>query len=175
MSGLEQLRDIYDRSRVGLILVGMPGPEKRMARYSQLYSRVGFVHKFRPLGAEEVRFILEQKWQQPGLLFDPNNTGDAAAMAAATRVTAGNFRLVQRLFAQVGRLLQVNELLAVTKELVEAAREGLIIGGHLMPPYCAIAPNNREDHTTPLSLLRDSVMVNCSGKMSSCGVECHVL
>lgn len=126
--GLEQLRDIYDRSDIGLVLIGMPGIEKRLARYPQLYSRVGFVHHYRTLSPEEMCFILARKWEQLGLTLNPEDFTDAEAMAAISRVTGGNFRLIQRLFTQVERILQINELSVITKEVVDAARDNLVIG-----------------------------------------------
>ena len=49
-------------------------------------------------------------------------------MVSIMRITGGNFRLLQRLFSQIARLMQLNELRAVTKEVVDAARELLVIG-----------------------------------------------
>ena len=128
MPGLEQLRDIYDRNAMGLVLIGMPGIEKRLSRFAQLYSRVGFVHQFHALSLEEAHFILTQKWQQLGLSLQPDDFTDAEALAAILRITGGNFRLIQRLLTQIERILQINELRTVTKEVVEAARENLVIG-----------------------------------------------
>jgi len=124
---LEQLRDHHDRTGIGLILIGMPGIEKRLARYPQLYSRVGFVHHYRPLSADELAFVLARHW--PGLRLDDTadfTTGEA--VAAITRITNGNFRLTGRLIAQIQRILDINHLSVVTREVVEAARESLVIG-----------------------------------------------
>jgi hypothetical protein len=81
MAGLEQVRSIFDHGGIGLVLIGMPGIEKRLARYPQFYSRIGFVHEFRPLGAGEIRQLLEQGWVPPGVNllkqpWDPETVGD---------------------------------------------------------------------------------------------------
>ncbi len=128
MAGLEQVRDIYDRSQIGLVLISMPGLEKRLSRYPQLYSRVGFVHHFQPLSTEEMHFVLQHKWQELGLRIDLADFTDAEAVAAIIRITGGNFRLLQRLLSQVERVMRINELHYVTKEVVESARELLVIG-----------------------------------------------
>jgi DNA transposition AAA+ family ATPase len=125
-AALEQLRYLYDME--GFVLLGMPGMEKRLARYAQLYSRVGFVHHFRPLSADELRFILEQKWRELGLAMDLTTLDDVEAMSAILRITGGNFRLLQRLFAQSARIMEINHLIRLTNNVIETARESLVIG-----------------------------------------------
>ena len=125
---LEQLRDLFDRSDIGLILIGMPGIENRLARYPQLYSRVGFVHSFRTLRAEEARRLLAEHWPEMGRALPPSGISDPEAVAAIIRITGGNFRLLHRLLLQVERILALNGLQVATIDVVEAARESLVIG-----------------------------------------------
>jgi hypothetical protein len=43
-------------------------------------------------------------------------------------MTGGNFRLLTRLLTQIERVLEVNQLHSVSTEVVEAARDSLVIG-----------------------------------------------
>ncbi len=126
MQSLEQIRAIFDEADFGLVLIGMPGLEKKVARYAQLYSRVGFVHEFRSLNATEVtRIVKEPGWKPRGVKLPDL---DEETVAAVIRVTSGNFRLIDRLLTQIGRLMKINEMDSVSPELVEAARDILVVG-----------------------------------------------
>lgn len=130
LKSFEQVRAMYDKGEWGVVLIGMPGLEKRLSRYPQLYSRIGFAHEYRPIGKDEMVFILEHHWNKLGLKLDRKNFSDTEAIAAIARVTHGNFRLLHRLFSQIKRIMKVNELTCITKEVVEAARDCLVIGNY---------------------------------------------
>ncbi|MGH2883403.1 MAG: AAA family ATPase [Solirubrobacteraceae bacterium] len=125
---LEHLRDRFDRRRLGLLLIGMPGIEKRLAVYPQLYSRIGFAHQYRALTDDELAFVITRHWKRLGLDLDLGDFTDAQAVAAVARITRGNFRLVHRLFTQVERILKINALSVITTDVIEAARSTLVIG-----------------------------------------------
>ena len=125
-AGLEQVRDYYDRHHMGVILIGMPGIEKRLARYPQLYSRIGFAHKYQALRSDELTAVVAQRLPDP----DPDDSGLAhtAALAAIVRATNGNFRLADRLVTQINRILAINKQTHLIPEAVDAAQEALLIG-----------------------------------------------
>lgn len=128
VQNLEQLRDIYDRNDIAMIFIGMPGIEKRLARYPQLYSRIGFAHEFDKLSKDETHHILEYKWGELGLSVKLEDFSDYEAITSIIKIIGGNFRLIQRLFTQIERILEINKLETITTEVVEAARDSLVIG-----------------------------------------------
>ena len=112
---------------IRVILIGMPGLEKKLARYPQFYSRIGFVHEFRPLDAAAIRQLLQGGWMRPGVHLPPQPWAQDT-VAAIIRITGGNFRLLNRLLTQMERILEINSLQEVTKAVADAARESLDIG-----------------------------------------------
>src|SRR5579885_3582745 len=96
--------------------------EKRLARYRQFYSRIGFVYEFRTLAAREIRQLLDQNWAPPGVHL-PKHPLNAERAAAIIRITGGNFRLLNRLLTQTERIFEINSLTELTKAVVEAARQ----------------------------------------------------
>jgi hypothetical protein len=127
MNSLEQMRSLFDSGAIGMILIGMPGIEKRVARFPQFYSRIGFVHEFRPLAPDEMQSLLEQHWTPVGVNL-PGSTFTPEVVARLIRITSGNLRLLTRLLTQIERVLSVNDAQAVSLEIVEAARGSLVIG-----------------------------------------------
>jgi len=127
---LEIIRDIYDQHNIGMVLIGMPGIEKRLSRYPQLYSRVGFIHEFKKLTPTEMKHILEFKWKELGTSIKYESFSDYEAFNAITKITGGNFRLIQRLFSQIERIMEINRLEKITTEAIETARDILVIGSN---------------------------------------------
>ncbi len=125
---LEQLRAIYDEHNLAMIFIGMPGIEKKLSRYPQLYSRIGFAHEFDNLSKDETHHILEYKWQDLGFDLKLEDFTDYEAITTIIKITKGNFRLIHRLFAQIDRIMDINGLDKISTEVVETARDSLVIG-----------------------------------------------
>jgi hypothetical protein len=72
--------------------------------------------------------FFRHQWVPAGVALPHEGLNDADVLAAIIRITGGNFRLLHRLLTQVARLVEINALSRVTREVIEAARESLVIG-----------------------------------------------
>lgn len=120
---LEELRDLQETWRIAVVLIGDPGMDRRLDRQPHFAHRVGFLHQYHQLSLEDATRYMSYKVEQ---LQVPGLTNDVCS--AIFWYTQGNFRMLNTLFMQIGRLLKINEMSEVTRELVDAAREIVLFG-----------------------------------------------
>lgn len=127
MNSLEQLRLIFDKGTAALILIGMPGIEKHVARFQQFYSRIGFVHEFRPHDSTEMQELLERRWTPVGVSLPdeplvPEVHSQAHSDDRRKLSTVDSFVDSDRASAR-GQSPPQHSI-----DVVEAARDSLVIG-----------------------------------------------
>lgn len=126
LGALEVIRDLYDRTPLSVLLIGSPGIERRLRRsgYGQLHSRFSLAYEIQALTADEMRSFISQKWYETNLPC----TADDAVSTAIMRLSNGNFRVLHRIFNEIKRLQKINCFQAITPDVVEVARKGLLLG-----------------------------------------------
>ncbi len=122
------IRDLYDHANIGMVLIGMPGIEKRLSRYPQFYSRIGFAHEYKLLTIQQAEQVIQHYWKEIVGKMNTEQKEYKDTVVVIMRISNGNFRLIQRLFKQIKRVLKINDLKEITVEVVEAARDCLVIG-----------------------------------------------
>jgi DNA transposition AAA+ family ATPase len=116
---LEVLRDLTDRSCVGLVLLGRPASAERLVKLSALSSRGGVLHAFATLGKQDTRALLEQQVQRLGLPIED----EAAEMFV--QETRGNFQVMYLVCCHLDYLLSRYGVFTVTKDVVGEAMDRL--------------------------------------------------
>jgi len=67
-------------------------------------------------------------WLPSAMALPEEGLTDEETRTAVIRVTGGNVRLLHRLLTQIARLVEINALSHVTRQVVEAIRATLVIG-----------------------------------------------
>jgi hypothetical protein len=71
--------------------------------------------------------LLKERWLPAGVRL-PDAVLAPDMIPTQIRMSGGNFRLLTRLLIQVERILKVNQSEIVSKEIVTAASDSLVIG-----------------------------------------------
>lgn len=124
-ASLEYIRELYDRTNLSILLIGSPGIERRLQRaaYGQLFSRFNLAYKIEPITEKEAETFIALKWAALRLPLK----ADGVVAAAISKLAAGNFRTLHRIFAELERLQKLNRFQMITPDVVDAARRGLLL------------------------------------------------
>ena len=115
---LELLRRIYDKARVGILLVGMPKLLKNLqgdkGQYTQLYSRVGVLAELQPIADNDIVAITSK--------VTPNSVSIYPKLSA---FCGGNTRVLTKLFVRASRIAKLNNT-AIDEDVLNAALSQLL-------------------------------------------------
>ena len=126
-AGLEQVRDIFNHGELGVVLIGMSGPGEAWRLSSTVFpcGLCACVPCAKPDSGASV--VAGPMAPHRGDTAGPSLT-EEEVLAAILRITGGNFRLLQRLLTQIARIVAINDLQTVTAQVVDTARDTLVIG-----------------------------------------------
>ena len=115
---LELLRRIYDKARVGILLVGMPKLLKNLqgdkGQYTQLYSRVGVLSELQPIADNDIVAITSK--------VTPNSVSIYPKLSA---FCGGNTRVLTKLLVRASRIAKLNNT-AIDEDVLNAALSQLL-------------------------------------------------
>lgn len=126
---LEHIRDLFDQLRIGVVFMGLHGLEKVISCLPQFRNRVGFRHEFKPLSVADMTDLIDSAcFKELRLGIQDNHFDSRETIEKLARATSGNMRTLNRLCLQIKRVMKINGLDAITDDVVETARQALIIG-----------------------------------------------
>ena len=115
---VELLRRIYDKARVGILLVGMPKLLKNLqgdkGQYTQLYSRVGVLAELQPIADNDIVAITSK--------VTPNSVSIYPKLSA---FCGGNTRVLTKLLVRASRIAKLNNT-AIDEDVLNAALSQLL-------------------------------------------------
>ena len=118
---LEAISDFGDKHRLGIILLGMPGFDRRIRNYEQLNNQVGFYHDFNTPRTDELKAILEARWQSQQVTIEDGT------IEMLEKVTSSNIRKLENINAEMSRVCRLNSVTIITPDLVQLASKTLLL------------------------------------------------
>jgi chromosomal replication initiation ATPase DnaA len=113
---IETLRDIYDRTNVPIILIGMGKANKKFSRFRHIYDRFSEILKFESFDFNEVSKIIEE--------LSEVQMDESAVKLIFNQ--ANRFRQIVSVISKAEKLSKSNSNLVITAEILQSAIKDII-------------------------------------------------
>ena len=120
---LEMVRAIYDRTRVPVLLIGMPEVLRGLRSHKKFHSRIGIAYEYEPLSYEQLAEYLNLLHP---LLLDIDPVAEKDLLEFIFKATRGEFRRINRLVKQAERVRRANKHPVLSLSVFEAATNLLL-------------------------------------------------
>ena len=117
---LEAIADFGKNHKLGIILIGHPGFDRRVRNYEPIDNSIGFYHIFNTPRTEELRAILEARWQSQQVTIEDS------AVQMLEKVTNSNIQKLVNINTEMSRVCELNSISIITSDLVELASKTLL-------------------------------------------------
>ena len=118
---LEAIADFGKNHNLGLVLIGLPGFDRRVRHYEPIDNMIGFYHVFNTPRTEELRAILEARWQSQQITIEDS------AVQMLEKVTNSNIQKIVNINTEMSRVCELNSISIITSDLVELASKSLLL------------------------------------------------
>ena len=118
---LDALNDFRKKYKIGVILLGVPGFDRRVKHYDLVGCDVAIFHEYAKPRTEELRQILELKWHAGAV------TVEDAAIMIIEEVTSSNIQKALNIQTEIERVRGINSISIISPEIVQAASTSLLL------------------------------------------------
>jgi DNA transposition AAA+ family ATPase len=118
---LETIGDFAEHKKLGVALIGLPGFDRRIRNYEQMDNQVGFYHVFNTPRTDELRAILEARWQSQQITIEDS------AVQMLEKVTNSNIQKLVNINVEMKRVCELNSISIITTDLVQLASQTLLL------------------------------------------------
>lgn len=118
---LEALNDFRKKHRLGLILIGTQGFDRRIRIYDLLDCDVSLYHEYSKPRTDELRQILNLAWQSKPVTIDD------AAITIIEEASHLNIHKALKLQQEIERVRTINSITIISPDVVQAAGASLLM------------------------------------------------
>ncbi len=118
---MDAINDYRKNNKIGFILLGVPGFDRKVKMYDQVGSDVALYHEYTPPRSEELKQILELRWSSQGV------TVEDAAITFIEEVTSSNIQKALNIQSEIERVRGINSISIISPQLVQAASSSLLL------------------------------------------------
>ena len=117
---LDAINDFRQQNKIGFILMGVPGFDRRVKMYDLVGNDVALYHQYAAPRPDELKQILQLRWPSEGI------TVEDAAITIIEEMTSSNIQKALNIQSEIERVRGLNSITIISPELVQAAGTSLL-------------------------------------------------